>query len=468
MLKRLVANFTALFSGEIIARVCHFISVIYLARMLGVAGFGAINFSLALLSYFLMATNLGLGELGVREIARKRDVRETVETIISIRLAASLVSYAALIVIALCLRKMPHTTFLLIAFGFTLLPYSLSVEWVFRGIEKMKYNAYGRIMNALIYVGLVFLIVRKPADILKVAAITITADFIVCVFYYINYSRKFGKVNIHFDLKRWLPLLKVSVQLFLSSALLMVYLNFGTVALGLAKDERAVGIYGAALKLVLFFFALSDTFVAVTFPVISRLYHEASDRLQQFMGYCVKIAVVMGLPVAIGGLVLGPRIIRLVYGASYASAGVLLQIMASFVLINLMSYVISYSLVAFDRQALYLRTLGYAVLLNLVLNITAIPLVGYYAPSVALVITEALVLGLSLFFLKDLIRLAWVKLAARPLAAACLMGLVIAPLAGRLNVLVVIAAGAAAYAAALFLTGAVTKEEIARIRGAFA
>ncbi len=467
MIKRIVTNFAALFTGEIVARVCHFIAVIYLARMLGVSGFGSISFSLALLSYFLLATNLGLGELGVREIARKKDVKDIVETIVSIRLTASAISFLALLVIACTLRKMPHTRYLLIAFGFTLFPYALSVEWVFRGIERMKYNAYGKIINAVLYAGLIIMFVRKPEDILKVAAITILADFISSIFYYVNFSRKFGQVKLHFDIKRWFSLLPTSLQLFVSSGLFIAYLNFGTVALGFAKNEQVVGIYGAAFKLILFCYALSDTLVAVTFPVISRLYHESREQLQEFINYCIKAAVLIGLPIAVGGLLLGPRLITLVYGVSYSKAGAPLQIMAWAVMLNLVDYILSYALVAFDRQSVYLRILMYATLLNVVFNVIAIPFIGYLAPSIALVLAEVVILALSIFFARDIVRLPLIKLAVKPCAAAFLMGLILLPLCGWLNPLALIVIGAAIYAGALLMAGVITKAEIARIRSVF-
>jgi len=466
MVKKIIKNFTALFTGEVIARLCHFVSVVYIARMLGAAGFGAINFALAVISYFLMATNLGLGELGVREVARKHDVREMAGTILSMRLSIALISFAVVLIMAVFLNKSPSTIYLIVAYGFTLFPYALSVEWVFRGIEQMKYNAYGRIINAILYVGLIFLVVKKPQDILKVAMITILADFVSCIFYYANYTKKFGPIRFHFDLKKWFSISHVSAQLFFSSALLTVYLGFGTVALGFMKNEEAVGFYGAAYKLILVFYAISDVFVAAIFPVASRLYHESKERLQEFIRYCVKAALSLGMPIAVGGLLLGPRIIKLIYGSSYGEAGPLLQIISWFAAINLTSYALSYLLVACDRQHIYLAILGCGTAFNIVFNLVAIRFIGYYAPSIALVLTETIILIMSFIAMRKLVALPIARLSIKPLASAVFMGGMILVFF-KLNIVALVGLAAILYLGALFAIGGITKVEVEKVREAF-
>jgi O-antigen/teichoic acid export membrane protein len=465
MLKKIIANFTALFTGEAIARICHFFTIIYIARVLGAQGFGAINFSLAIISYFLMTTNIGLSELGVREVARKKDTKEKAETILSIRFSLACFSFLTVLFIAFFLNKSPYTVYLLIAYGFTLFPYALSVEWVFRGIEKMKYNAYGRIINAFMYLGLIFALVKKPSDIVKVAMIAVLTDFITCIFYYANYRKRFGSIRFHLDLKRWFSLLPVSFQLFVSSALLIMYLNFGIIALGFIKNEQAVGIYSAAYKIAFLFYALSDVMVAAAFPVVSRFYHESREKFQVFMNYCIKATVSLGLPIAVGGLILGPRIIKITYGSSYSKAGPLLQIMSWFAAINLTSFILSYSLVAFDRQNKYLRILVYGLVFNIAFNLLAIHFMSYYAPSVALVLTEALVLILSFSEMKKLISVPFLRLVIRPFLCAALMSIPLLILF-KLNTFVLIALGTGFYFGALVSIGGVTKHEILKFKEA--
>jgi O-antigen/teichoic acid export membrane protein len=300
-----------------------------------------------------------------------------------------------------------------------------------------------------------------------VALITLLADVITSYFYYKNYNRKYGRVKLHLDIKRWLEMGKVSSQLFVSSALFVIYMNFGTIALGFMKNENAVGIYGAAAKLTFFIYALSDLFVAATFPVVSRLYHESKEKLGEFMRYCLKITVLLGLPVAIGGTILGPKIIALVYGVSYVQSGGVFQILSWFAAINLTSFVLSYSLVACDRQHTYMKVMVAGVIANVVFNIIAIPMAGYYASAAALVITESVTLLLSSLLVRRFVKLPSLGSYTRLVAAVFVMAGTLL-LLQKLNVVALAVISVGAYFGASVVFGGITRSDINRLREVFA
>lgn len=467
MIKKIFRNIAALFTGEVIARICHFVAVVYLARVIGAAGFGAINFSLAILSYFLMVTNLGLGELGVREVSRGRDVKDIAETIISMRLGIAAVSFIAICLIALFGKMMSKASYLVVAYGLTIFPYAFSLEWVFRGVMKMKYNAYGRIINAVLYLISILLLVHGVEDLLKVAFITMACDMISGIFYYINYSRKFGPVKLHINVKRWFDMGRISSQLFVSSAMVTAYLNFGMVALGFLMGDKAVGIYGAASKLIFFVYALSDLFVASTYPVMSRLYHESVDKFAAFMRYCLKVTVLAGLPIAIGGTILGPKIIGLIYGKSYSDSGIVFIVLSWFAAVNLTSFAVSYSLVSCDRQNRYLRITFIAAVFNVTLNLILVPFAGYVGSAVTLFATEVIVLVSSLVIVSGYVKLPDLMIFAKPLAAAVIMGMVLMVLM-KFNIVILMFLAVVVYLAALLLFGAISRDEFDMIKEAFA
>ena len=63
-------NFLSLGSGIVISRAIAFIGTTYLARRLGVYGFGVIGFATAVCSYFALALRTGFGPMVTREVAR--------------------------------------------------------------------------------------------------------------------------------------------------------------------------------------------------------------------------------------------------------------------------------------------------------------------------------------------------------------------------------------------------------------
>src|SRR5688572_5627148 len=63
-------------AGELLARVIGFLATIYVARQLGVEAYGVLGFAFALMLYAFQFADLGLEQLGPREVADHRDALE--------------------------------------------------------------------------------------------------------------------------------------------------------------------------------------------------------------------------------------------------------------------------------------------------------------------------------------------------------------------------------------------------------
>src|SRR3984957_15471766 len=70
---RLAVNFLYLSAGEFTAKLLTFASFSYLARVLGPSQYGPLEFTLAVMVFFSLSTDLGLAIYGAREVARNPD-----------------------------------------------------------------------------------------------------------------------------------------------------------------------------------------------------------------------------------------------------------------------------------------------------------------------------------------------------------------------------------------------------------
>src|SRR5215471_19785180 len=104
--KRLAANLLFLMAGEFTAKLLTFATFSYLARALGPRDYGFIEFTLALMVFFTLPVDLGLGSYGAREIARNPDrAPQLLHEITGLRLFLSVCSMAALGVLILFLHQ---------------------------------------------------------------------------------------------------------------------------------------------------------------------------------------------------------------------------------------------------------------------------------------------------------------------------------------------------------------------------
>ena len=72
--QRIAKNSLFLLASNIISKILGFFYVMYIARYLGAEGFGILSFALAFTGIFSVFSDLGLGSLTVREVARDKSL----------------------------------------------------------------------------------------------------------------------------------------------------------------------------------------------------------------------------------------------------------------------------------------------------------------------------------------------------------------------------------------------------------
>ena len=96
MLRRSVSNVGLIAGSDVLSRLLGFVVTTYLARELGVDNLGAIGFAMAILSYGLIVTDLGLLKLGTREVARNRAHAQALASgVVALRLMLAFIALAA-------------------------------------------------------------------------------------------------------------------------------------------------------------------------------------------------------------------------------------------------------------------------------------------------------------------------------------------------------------------------------------
>ena len=75
-IQRIAKNTVVLITGDLAASLIGFFFLIYIARYLGVGGFGVLSFALAFTAIFNVLTDIGLSTLTTREVARDKSLTQ--------------------------------------------------------------------------------------------------------------------------------------------------------------------------------------------------------------------------------------------------------------------------------------------------------------------------------------------------------------------------------------------------------
>lgn len=416
-------NFLSLLVGEAGYMLLRLAAVIYLARALLVESFGLLNFVVALVTFFMLLVNVGLNELGVREVARRPEaVGDYVGTIIPLRTALALLAFVLLLVTCRWIGLSREETALTLIVSVMLFTYAWSVEWAFRGLERMGVVGRARALNSLVYLLAVLAVVRGAGDLLLVGVCLVGGELISVAYLYYHFGRRVGTVRFHFDLDKWKALLRQSWPIGLAFAMNTIVFQLDFILLGIMKGKTAVGLYSAAGRLISIFFTLSIIYGSAVFPQIAQRASEAPEELARFITYASRAALVVVLPAGLLATLLARPILATLYGPSYLGAVLAFQVLVWSLILFVLGNLLSYSLVGQNRQKAYLGVLTLGAVVNVVLNLLCIGPFGILGASVARLASQAVVLIVAYVILQRALGFSLTREFIRTAAATVVMG----------------------------------------------
>ena len=173
--------------------IMNFVTFPYVSRVLGVDKIGLVGFVDNTVNYFLLFATMGVSFIGVREIAATKnnevECNKTFSSILGMNIGFTVV---ALIIYFSCIQLIPHLKQYeeLFYLGSAKILFTVFlVEWFFSGIEDFRYITMRSLLVKLLYVIMVFVLVRGQEDYKLYFALTV-AVVVINAIVNIVYVRK--------------------------------------------------------------------------------------------------------------------------------------------------------------------------------------------------------------------------------------------------------------------------------------
>lgn len=381
--KRLFENFLSLSSLQIASYIFPIITLPYLARVLGVEYYGKIAFASTIIVYFQTFVDYGFIYSSVRDISLCRDDKEKVSIIFSTtmyaRLFLSLISFLILIILIFMVPYFYDMSKILICTYLIVPGHAIFAEWLFQGIEKMKYITIFNLLMKAAFTISIFIFVKQQSDYylqpLLSALGYISVGLLSLVVIYMN-NIKFVKVPF----KQIFNCIRKNTDLFINQLFPNLYNSLSTLFLGLMHGNAANGIFDAGYKFSgtcqQFFYIISRTF----FPYLAR----KTDSHTLY----AKVNLIMAVIVSFLLLLSAPLIIRIFFTSDFYDGIYVLQILSFSIFFLVVSnvYGTNYLIIKGYEKELRKATM-YASIISF---FVALPLVYFLSYiGVAIVITFA-------------------------------------------------------------------------------
>ena len=421
-----VKNVFWLSAGQIGSRVFRASVIIYAARALGAEGYGVFSYVLGLAGFFTIFADIGINPILTREAAKEPDKADYYfATAFWIKIALLLGTMLLIVFAAPYFSKIEEAKPLLIFVAFLTLFDGLREFQIafFRSKEKMELEALVTTLTNVAITLFGFAILRffpTPQALATTYALSAGAGTIAGL---IMLRRNFLGV-FRFFRKDLVKKIMHTAWPIATMALMSVFMmNVDVIMLGYLKTAEEIGFYSAGQKIVQLLYTLPSLLAISLFPILSRFVGQKDkERTKTVMEKGIAVTLLVGIPVTLGGVILGSDIINFVYGAEYMPAVASFNFLILTLLTVFPGTLLGNYILAYDKQRSYVPIIIAASISNIVFNLLLIPKYGAAGSALATLITQTIYNSLVWFLAKRINNLKVFRHLKKVIFASLLMG----------------------------------------------
>lgn len=297
------------------------ITIPYITRVLGRSSYGVFSIALNLMVYMQVVVEYGFGMSATRKIALNNKADNIDKTFSGVLLArVLLLAFCTIFSASYCMFNNTNKELCrcLIVLNICLVGYCVQTNWLFQGLQEMKFISLINIVSRTVSVVFIFLFVKSSSDL-----------YLYCLFYSFSplLSGLMGaiiavkKYNITFRFlsrKEVFMELKDGFYVFTTQLSAKVFGAIGITFLGIFASTQDVGVFAAIQK-------ITNVLILCWTPISQILYPMSSQHLQNsyengklFITKISKIVLPVFFAIAMLIGLFSKKIVIIAFGSEYA------------------------------------------------------------------------------------------------------------------------------------------------------
>ena len=389
--RTVAGNFMWLSLLQVAGYVFPLITMPYLARVIGVEGFGKIAFAMAVMVWIQTIADWGFNLTATRDVAQNRDDANKVSEIFSnVLWARCLLMGLSFVVLLLLIVAIPtfRENWEVLLVSFLIIPgHILFPDWFFQAVEKMKYITVLNVLTKLIFTLAIFVFIKEPGDYILqplLSALGFAVSGVIALYIILRrwgyklYTPKFGTI---------IETIKSSTDIFINNLAPNLYNSLSVVLLGIFSGGIANGIYDGANKFINIVCNILNALTRAFFPFLAR----KKEHFSMYVKIVLSIAVVTSAAMWFAA----PWLVDILLSPEFSESVIPIRILSISLIFYVMSSAYGSCNLIINKRERVLRQL--TVLCSVIGLIIAVPLIYFYSyvgVAITVTISRAL-LGLS-------------------------------------------------------------------------
>ncbi len=407
-----------------------FLTSLYVARVLSSDAIGQVSYAINIVTYFSIFAFVGIPTYGMREIAKCRDDKISLNklftelfTINTVTTTIALAAYIGLVFIVPDFHLHEHLALYLFCGILVVLNY-FNVTWLYEGVEKFSINAIVNVCTKLISFVFLVLFVKSEEHSLIYAILAVvgfSGYYLVTFFFFPKYAKfdfKELQFKRHFKPILFLVVVNLAIEIYSLVDITMIGAITG--------EDSLVTYYKYAHQIQKTLLMVVNALTMVIVPRLSKFYKE--ERFEEYNDLVSRVfsmIIMIAIPMIIGIMFTADQLVVYIYGDEYLACSNTLKLLSANLIISPLGYLLGSRICLTANKEKYMPiAVGAGALVNIGLNAWLIHVMSIEGAAIASIVGELVVLGVYLAFSHKYFRLKvhWMNLSKILIALVVMTG----------------------------------------------
>lgn len=382
--------------GKIVTASTTLVVLGLISRQYGNEGLGIFTLTIAYLSFFYLAADLGFNATALLSLDKTPEIASR---LLSFRLVWSLglVILANLLAQVLPLGSRLFSESVLIGSATILFSsFSLTTNLIFQSKLRFDQSVIASVISSLYTIPVFIYLISLGVEV-KYLLLAPLSGWVVNSIIAFTLVRKFYQFQfLKPDLSYIKSLLKDNWPIALTLLLNVVYFRLDAFILTSIKGVAEVGIYNLSYQIFQTLLVIPTFIMNGFYPLLVADFKES---FQKFSTNLIKAAFglfFLSFAGTILTLVLAPAVILILAGESFSASAQVLQMLSLSFPAFFVSSVLMWTMLILRKQKIMAGIYSLGLIVNIILNLILIPHYSYMGAAVVTVISEYLILGLQI------------------------------------------------------------------------
>lgn len=366
----------------------------YISRILGVENLGKFNYSLSIVSYFVLFASLGIPLYSANYGAKIRDDKkrsdEFISDLFTISICTTIIAYLLFAIMIRLFPSLANYKALLMIQSILIVGTTMGMDWYFVIFEDYFYITIRVIAVQVISFVLIFALIHTKDDLYTYAWVYLFSQVGAGIVNLWIISRR---TRLRIRLKSLREHLSPILTIFFLCVSSQIYINADMTMLGIMKGDYFTGLYSVSNKVYRVLKTLMAALYEAALPNLSnRIAKEGIDSFKIEINKLLNTILVFLMPAVCGVIAVAGDIIYIVGGKGYEPATSSLVVLGISLFFAVMSGVFMYAvLMPMVHEKVTMHSMTFSALLNIVLNIFFIPRFNIVGAAITTAISECVV-----------------------------------------------------------------------------